>query len=161
MSRVCAGRVSILLKFPYCTTAINDSPRGKLVDLGSGDGRVIIEAAKQGIPSMGIELNGWLVLYSKWRAFREGTTLARYAPRRACCKFEMASVLTCLHPAGSSGRISGKQTLRIMTLLSFLGCKVCMPCVGVSWLGLLELSHGTGNESIQDSQQISTPHSQR
>ncbi|KPM03780.1 methyltransferase-like protein 3 [Sarcoptes scabiei] len=43
----------------------------KIIDLGSGDGRVVIACAKQGWKSFGVELNLWLVLYSKFRAFRE------------------------------------------------------------------------------------------
>jgi len=42
------------------------------VDLGSGDGRVVLAMARQGIRSVGIELNAWLVLYSKFRALTLG-----------------------------------------------------------------------------------------
>ncbi|XP_050423173.1 ATP synthase subunit C lysine N-methyltransferase [Adelges cooleyi] len=41
---------------------------GKLVDLGSGDGRIVIESAKVGFESVGVELNYWLVLYSRLTA---------------------------------------------------------------------------------------------
>jgi len=37
----------------------------KLIDLGSGDGRIVIAAAKNGFACTGVELNLWLVLYSK------------------------------------------------------------------------------------------------
>ncbi|XP_004210573.1 ATP synthase subunit C lysine N-methyltransferase isoform X1 [Hydra vulgaris] len=37
----------------------------KLVDLGSGDGRIVFSAAKHGYLATGYELNFWLVLYSK------------------------------------------------------------------------------------------------
>ena len=40
--------------------------QGPIVDLGSGDGRIVIEAAKRGIPAEGVELNPWLVLYSRY-----------------------------------------------------------------------------------------------
>ncbi|GAB5567379.1 ATP synthase subunit C lysine N-methyltransferase isoform X1 [Prionailurus iriomotensis] len=59
--------------------------RGSLVDIGSGDGRVIlseqslkpkelcvIAAAKEGFTAVGYELNPWLVWYSRYRAWREG-----------------------------------------------------------------------------------------
>ncbi|XP_054771990.2 ATP synthase subunit C lysine N-methyltransferase-like [Lytechinus pictus] len=36
-----------------------------LVDLGSGDGRIVIEGAKQGYHGVGYELNPWLVWYSR------------------------------------------------------------------------------------------------
>ena len=38
-----------------------------LVDLGSGDGRVLSEAAKRGVRAVGYELNPFLVFYSRWR----------------------------------------------------------------------------------------------
>ncbi|GIY22835.1 ATP synthase subunit C lysine N-methyltransferase [Caerostris darwini] len=42
--------------------------KGTLIDLGSGDGRIVLTAAKMGFPSIGVELNPWLVLYSKIKA---------------------------------------------------------------------------------------------
>jgi len=46
----------------------NISP--KLVDLGSGDGRIVFEAAKRGFQATGVELNLVLVLYSKFATLR-------------------------------------------------------------------------------------------
>ncbi|XP_076972959.1 ATP synthase subunit C lysine N-methyltransferase isoform X2 [Tamandua tetradactyla] len=46
--------------------------KGSLVDIGSGDGRIVIAAAKEGFTSVGYELNPWLVWYSRYRAWREG-----------------------------------------------------------------------------------------
>ncbi|XP_066462476.1 ATP synthase subunit C lysine N-methyltransferase-like isoform X2 [Eleutherodactylus coqui] len=45
--------------------------RGTVVDIGSGDGRIVIAAAKKGFQAVGYELNPWLVLYSRYRAWRE------------------------------------------------------------------------------------------
>ncbi|KAG2458416.1 F173B methyltransferase, partial [Polypterus senegalus] len=45
---------------------------GSLVDIGSGDGRIVIAAAKQGFKAVGYELNPWLVWYSRYKAWREG-----------------------------------------------------------------------------------------
>lgn len=43
--------------------------RSALVDLGSGDGRIVFEAARRGFaPCVGVELNPWLVAYSKIKA---------------------------------------------------------------------------------------------
>ena len=42
------------------------SPTDVLVDLGSGDGRVLREASKRGASAVGIELNPILVVISKW-----------------------------------------------------------------------------------------------
>lgn len=46
--------------------------QGKVVDLGSGDGRVVIAAAKEGHYAVGYELNIWLVLYSRLKALLSG-----------------------------------------------------------------------------------------
>lgn len=46
--------------------------RGPLVDIGSGDGRIVIAAAKEGFTAVGYELNPWLVWYSRYKAWREG-----------------------------------------------------------------------------------------
>ncbi|XP_025415458.1 protein N-lysine methyltransferase FAM173B [Sipha flava] len=44
--------------------------KGKLVDLGSGDGRIVMNTAKAGFESVGVELNFWLVLYSRFVAMK-------------------------------------------------------------------------------------------
>ncbi|KFP78383.1 Protein FAM173A, partial [Acanthisitta chloris] len=46
---------------------------GKTVDLGSGDGRIVVEAYKQGLrPALGYELNPWLLCLSNYRAWKAG-----------------------------------------------------------------------------------------
>ncbi|KAM6918248.1 ATP synthase subunit C lysine N-methyltransferase [Xenentodon cancila] len=45
---------------------------GTLADIGSGDGRIVIAAAKCGFQASGFELNPWLVWYSRYKAWREG-----------------------------------------------------------------------------------------
>ena len=39
----------------------------KLIDLGSGDGRIVFDAAKRGYHATGVELNAMLILYSKFK----------------------------------------------------------------------------------------------
>ncbi|XP_065132525.1 ATP synthase subunit C lysine N-methyltransferase isoform X2 [Paramisgurnus dabryanus] len=62
---------------PATTTQIQNvikalqSRSGSLVDIGSGDGRIVIAAAKRGFKAVGFELNPWLVLYSRYKAWRE------------------------------------------------------------------------------------------
>jgi hypothetical protein len=43
-----------------------------LIDLGSGDGRTVVAAAKRGVRALGIELNADLVRLARQRAEREG-----------------------------------------------------------------------------------------
>lgn len=47
-------------------------PGERLVDLGSGDGRILIAAAKQGAEAYGWEINPLLIWWSTWRARRMG-----------------------------------------------------------------------------------------
>jgi hypothetical protein len=42
------------------------------LDLGSGDGRIVIAFAKQGIESHGFEINPLLVLFSRWKIKKQG-----------------------------------------------------------------------------------------
>jgi SAM-dependent methyltransferase len=50
------------------------TPNDYLVDLGSGDGRTVIAAAKRGLRALGVEYNGDLVTLSQRNAEREGVT---------------------------------------------------------------------------------------
>lgn len=51
----------------------------RLVDLGSGDGRLVIAAAQRGVPSVGYEVNPFLVWLSRRQAKRAGVgTLAHF-----------------------------------------------------------------------------------
>jgi SAM-dependent methyltransferase len=52
----------------------NVSPEDYVIDLGSGDGRTVIIAAKRGTRALGIEYNPDLVALSKNNAAREGVT---------------------------------------------------------------------------------------
>ncbi len=47
-------------------------PGKVIVDLGSGDGVLIREAAKRGAKAIGVEINPFLVLYSKLKIFQQG-----------------------------------------------------------------------------------------
>jgi hypothetical protein len=48
------------------------TPADYLIDLGSGDGRIVIAAAKKGINAAGIEFNQDLIEFSKKNAEKEG-----------------------------------------------------------------------------------------
>ncbi|XP_053936528.1 adenine nucleotide translocase lysine N-methyltransferase isoform X1 [Cuculus canorus] len=55
------------------TLALLRGRAGKTVDLGSGDGRLVVEAHRQGLrPAIGYELNPWLLGLSKYRAWKAG-----------------------------------------------------------------------------------------
>ncbi|RVE69382.1 hypothetical protein OJAV_G00077160 [Oryzias javanicus] len=47
--------------------------KGNLVDLGSGDGRIVLEAHRHGFsPAVGYELNPWLISLARFHAWRLG-----------------------------------------------------------------------------------------
>ncbi|XP_037648909.1 adenine nucleotide translocase lysine N-methyltransferase [Sebastes umbrosus] len=47
--------------------------KGGLVDLGSGDGRIVLEAHRRGFtPAVGYELNPWLIRLARFHAWRAG-----------------------------------------------------------------------------------------
>ncbi|MDD5110126.1 MAG: hypothetical protein PHI63_02835 [Patescibacteria group bacterium] len=43
-------------------------PGERMVDLGSGDGRIVIAAAQRGAQAHGVEINPWLICFSRMRA---------------------------------------------------------------------------------------------
>src|SRR3989338_11642263 len=58
---------------PVCRAMVemaNLKPGMKVYDLGSGDGRLLLLAAARGAEAVGIEINTYLVVYSKMRALR-------------------------------------------------------------------------------------------
>ncbi|XP_062849161.1 ATP synthase subunit C lysine N-methyltransferase [Trichomycterus rosablanca] len=63
---------------PATSTQVNNvlsvlkARSGSLVDIGSGDGRIVIAAAKEGFRAVGFELNPWLVWYSRYKAWTQG-----------------------------------------------------------------------------------------
>lgn len=52
-------------------TGVRDGSK-RAVDLGSGDGRLVIEAAKLGFKADGVELNPWLNAFATVNSWREG-----------------------------------------------------------------------------------------
>jgi hypothetical protein len=57
---------------PKALDLIDLKPGQTLLELGSGDGRVLMAAAERGICAIGYELNPLLVLYSRLRTRRYG-----------------------------------------------------------------------------------------
>ena len=56
---------------------INPEKGKKMVDLGSGDGRIVLAFAKKGIQTYGYEINPLLYLISKLKVKREGIKYAK------------------------------------------------------------------------------------
>jgi hypothetical protein len=72
------------------------TPADRLIDLGSGDGRTVVTAARRGAPALGIELNPDLVRLARQRAEREGVgARARFEQRDLFVQdLSKASVIT-------------------------------------------------------------------
>ncbi|XP_055380962.1 ATP synthase subunit C lysine N-methyltransferase [Condylostylus longicornis] len=49
-----------------------------LLDIGSGDGRIVFATANKGLTSHGVELNRWLVYYSRLKALKNGIKNAKF-----------------------------------------------------------------------------------
>ena len=72
------------------------TPADRLIDLGSGDGRTVVTAARRGASALGIELNPDLVRLARQRAVREGVAgRARFERRDLFVQdLSRASVIT-------------------------------------------------------------------
>jgi hypothetical protein len=72
------------------------TPADRLIDLGSGDGRTVVTAARRGAQALGIELNPDLVRLARQRAEREGVAArARFEQRDLFVQdLSKASVIT-------------------------------------------------------------------
>ncbi|XP_011299873.1 protein FAM173B [Fopius arisanus] len=64
---------------------------GNLIDLGSGDGRLVFAAACNGFQACGVELNLWLVMYSRLAAYFRGMADRTKFYRRDLLKFDLTS----------------------------------------------------------------------
>lgn len=59
-------------KIETMLSLLNVKSLEKAVDLGSGDGRIVIEMAKRGATAYGYEINPLLVLIAKWKIRKLG-----------------------------------------------------------------------------------------
>lgn len=59
-----------------------------ILDIGSGDGRIVIAGAQSGFKSHGVELNPWLVYYSRLSAFKNGVFKQTKFFRKDLWKFD-------------------------------------------------------------------------
>jgi len=72
LRKVCLPFVPATTEQVHNVFKVLGARKGTLVDIGSGDGRIVIAAAKHGFQASGFELNPWLVCYSRYKAWREG-----------------------------------------------------------------------------------------
>nr|XP_032822044.1 adenine nucleotide translocase lysine N-methyltransferase isoform X1 [Petromyzon marinus] len=94
-------RVPLRLQVPYLPASpqqVNNVMRllggrsGPLADLGSGDGRIVLEACRRGFsPAMGYELNPWLLAVSRLRAWRAGLRERASFQRRDLWKVDLSN----------------------------------------------------------------------
>lgn len=63
----------------------------KMLDLGSGDGRLVIAMAKQGAEAHGYEVNPFLVWWSKWRIKKLGLSDKAFIYRQDFWKQNISS----------------------------------------------------------------------
>lgn len=62
---------------------------GKMLDVGSGDGRIVVEAARNNFIAHGVELNPWLVQYSRLNAIINKVNSKTSFYRRDLWKFDL------------------------------------------------------------------------
>jgi hypothetical protein len=60
----------------------NLKPGDRAVDLGSGDGRIVMAMAKRGAQAEGYEIQPLLVWWSRWRIWRQGLSSKAKVGRR-------------------------------------------------------------------------------
>ncbi len=62
------------------------TPQDLVMDLGSGDGRMVIAAAKRGARAVGVEFNPDMVALSRLRAKEAGVDTRRRSSRATCTR---------------------------------------------------------------------------
>uniref|UniRef100_A0A0B7BBX5 Methyltransferase domain-containing protein n=1 Tax=Arion vulgaris TaxID=1028688 RepID=A0A0B7BBX5_9EUPU len=113
---------------------------GSLIDIGSGDGRITMTAAMKGFNAYGVELNMWLVLYSKWVAWRRGLHHQATFFRRNLWKTDLSNysnivifgVETMMQP------LEQKLQLEMAADTRIVACRFPLP----SWQPVLTLGEG-------------------
>ncbi|KAJ0173059.1 hypothetical protein K1T71_011235 [Dendrolimus kikuchii] len=68
LRKVCLPYVPATTEQLVGVTKVLAGRSGRLLDVGSGDGRIVFTAAKLGFEADGVELNPWLVFYSRLSA---------------------------------------------------------------------------------------------
>ena len=66
-------------------------PGDKVIDVGSGDGRIVIAFAEKGAEAHGIEINPWLILYSRWKIKKAGLNNKAFIHWKNFWKMDLSS----------------------------------------------------------------------
>ncbi|GAB0086402.1 fam173b [Sergentomyia squamirostris] len=66
------AQITNVLSALHRASGLPKPPRNLVLDIGSGDGRIVLATAKEGYKSHGVELNRFLVYYSRLSAARCG-----------------------------------------------------------------------------------------
>ena len=105
------GKDSVWVPTPFVTLEkmydlAKLTPKDFVMDLGSGDGRAIIVAAKRGAPGLGVEWNEDLVDLSNKLAAQAGVShLAKFVKGDMfAADISKATVLGAVHAAGPAGQ---------------------------------------------------------
>ena len=101
------------------------STSDKLLDIGSGDGRIVIAAAKRlHLEAHGVELNPWLVYYSRLAALKGGVFGQTKFYRKDLWKFDISGynniVIFGVEQMVSSAKIRDEGTSFSYTRIHFL-----------------------------------------
>lgn len=85
-------------------------PGEKAIDIGSGDGRIVIALAKAGAEAHGVEINPWLVYYSRWQIARHGLKNKAFIHRKSLWDqdYQGFTLVTVYALPGIMNKLEGK-----------------------------------------------------
>eukprot|EP00794_Sanderia_malayensis_P018147 gene18147-19957_t len=112
----------------------------RLVDLGSGDGRIALAAAKHGFTSTGIELNPWLVFCSRIAARLNGLSQLATFERKDLWKVDLSTYdrIVIFGVAEMMPALQDKLRQEVKPGASVIACRFPMP----NWVPAKSLEEG-------------------
>lgn len=101
----------------------------KLIDLGSGDGRIVLASAKHGFACVGVELNVWLVLYSRVLAALHGLRNRARFQRKDLWKVDLSEYdkIVIFGVAEMMPALKGKLTKEMSKESRVVACRFPIP----------------------------------
>uniref|UniRef100_T1IVR8 Methyltransferase domain-containing protein n=1 Tax=Strigamia maritima TaxID=126957 RepID=T1IVR8_STRMM len=126
---------------------------GSVIDLGSGDGRIVLAAAKQGFNAVGVELNPWLVWYSR--------LVARYRGLHHVAKFQRSDLWKIDYSQFSNVIIFGVDKMmpilekKLSKELPVDGCVIACRFPLPTWKELSAIGSGTDKVWVYYHPQVS------